>query len=142
MRFSPLSRLRAQDRGPLADLVDAHATALTRGTPGFEALLEQYDRVTATEAGDLLSLAELVSRTLVPVKPDERFVRALADDLRAASVPSFSIVDRIRHLPRTQRAAAGIGGAATLTVTAGVVWIAWRSEGGLMGLLRRWMPAA
>lgn len=142
MRFSPLARLRADDRSPLVDLVDAHAAALTRGTPGLDALLAQYDRATVAQAGDLLALAELVSQALSPVKPDERFVRALYHELRAANVPSLTLVERIRHLPRAQLAAAGIGGAATLTVTAGVVWIAWRSEGGLMGLLRRWMPAA
>ena len=79
---------------------------------------------------------------LPPVKPDDRFVRALYDELSTVNAPSLTLVERIRHMPRIRLAAAGIGGAATLTVTAGVVWIAWRSEGGLMGLLRRWMPAA
>jgi len=142
MRFFSLLRLRAHHRRSLIDLVDAHATALVQGTPAADRLLAQYDRGTVSQASDLLALAERVNQALPPVKPDERFVRALYDELCTANMPSLTLVERIRHLPRVQLAAAGIGGAATLTVTAGVVWIAWRSEGGLMGLLRRWMPAA
>lgn len=141
MRIPRISRLRPLGRSPLDDLVDAHTTALTKGTPGLDALLEQYDRATAAEARELFALVEQIAGVLTPVKPDERFVRTLYDELRAAEVPSWTLVERIRHMPRTQLAA-GIGGAATLTVTAGVVLYAWKSEGGLMALLRRWMPAA
>lgn len=142
MQFFPFRRLRVHHRSPLVDLVDAHATALTQSAPDLDALLAQYDRATVAQARDLLALAELVHHALPPVKPDDRFVRALYDELSTVNAPSITLVERIRHMPRIRLAAAGIGGAATLTVTAGVVWIAWRSEGGLMGLLRRWMPAA
>lgn len=143
MRFPRLSWQSPVDRSPLAELVDAHAEALMRGTPGLDALLARYDQATAAEARDLFALAERVSQTLVPVRPDDRFARTLYEQLRAAEVPAASLVERLRRLPpRTQLAAAGIGGAATLTVTAGVVWIAWRSEGGLLGALRRRIPAA
>lgn len=142
MRFSPFSWLSPADRSPLAELVDAHAEALARGTPGLDALLARYDQATAAEARDLFALAERVSQALAPVHPDERFARTLYEQLRVADAPAVSLVERLRHLPpRTQLAAAGIGGAATLTVTAGVVWIAWRSEGGLLGALRRRIPA-
>lgn len=142
MRFSPFSWLSPADRSPLAELVDAHAEALARGTPGLDALLARYDQATAAEVRDLFALAERVSQALAPVHPDERFARTLYEQLRVAEAPAVSLVERLRHLPpRTQLAAAGIGGAATLTVTAGVVWIAWRSEGGLLGALRRRIPA-
>ena len=141
MRFSPFSRLRLLNRSSLDDLVDAHTTALTRGTRGLDALLAQYDQATAAEARELFALVDQLSEVLKPVSPDERFVRALYEELLTADVPSLTRVDRIRHLPRSQLAA-GIGGAATLTVTAGVVLYAWKTEGGLMALLRRWMPAA
>lgn len=142
MRFSPFSWLSPADRSPLAELVDAHAEALARGTPGLDALLARYDQATAAEVRDLFALAERVSQALAPVHPDERFARTLYEQLRVADAPAVSLVERLRHLPpRTQLAAAGIGGAATLTVTAGVVWIAWRSEGGLLGALRRRIPA-
>jgi len=143
MRFSPFSWLSLAGRSPLVELVDAHAEALTRGTPGLDALLTRYDQETVAEARDLFALAERVSQALAPVCPDERFAHALYEQLRAADIPAASLVERLRRLPpRTQLAAAGIGGAATLTVTAGVVWIAWRSEGGLLGALRRRIPAA
>lgn len=143
MRFSPFSWLSLAGRSPLVELVDAHAEALTRGTSGLDALLTRYDQETVAEARDLFALAERVSQALAPVCPDERFAHALYEQLRAADIPAASLVERLRRLPpRTQLAAAGIGGAATLTVTAGVVWIAWRSEGGLLGALRRRIPAA
>lgn len=142
MDFPPLSWLRFPRRNPVTDLVEAHAAALMHGSTALDALLANADRATAEEAGDLFSVAERLSRLLVPVSPDERFVRALSDDLLIAEVPAASLMQRLRHLPRAQLAAAGIGGAATVTVTAGVVWIAWRSEGGLLGALRRRIPAA
>lgn len=143
MLFLPLSLLQTRKRNSVTELVNAHARALQQGRPGPEAQLAFCDEATATEARELFALAERLNRALTPVAPDEHFVRDLYERLRSAEVPVPSLAERIRRLPpRKQWAAAGIGGAATLTVTAGVVWIAWRSESRLLGLLRRRFEAA
>jgi hypothetical protein len=109
----------------IEDFLMAHADSLVSGSPEFDRLLDQYDDVVQGQVEGLFTLAERISRTLMPVAPSEQFVNRLRHELiDSASAEPRSLWGRIRSLPPRTQIAAGIGGA---TLTAGVVLIASRS---------------
>jgi hypothetical protein len=81
--------------------VDAHATGLVQGTPAADRLLAQYDRGRFRRPAICSRWRSRVNQALPPVKPDERFVRALYDEMGTADLPSPACRAH-RHLQRVR----------------------------------------
>lgn len=118
------SLFRRQQRSSIVDFLMAHADALINRSLDTEKLLEQYNEVAASQVDSLVSLAEQISVSLVPVQPSEEFVTELRQRLSdAVFLEPASWWQRIRQLPPSVQLAAGISGA---TLAAGVVLVARR----------------
>ncbi|NDJ76903.1 MAG: hypothetical protein GYB65_11645 [Chloroflexi bacterium] len=130
----PFSFFRNHSQQQIEDLLLAHADALADGSVDLDTLLEQYTTLTASQVEGLLLLAERISSVLTEVKPSDTFVSQLRYELSHAGLPEdLGFWMRLRHLsPRTQLAAASIGGA----TLAGVVLIASRPLWEMVGIRR------
>jgi hypothetical protein len=109
----------------IEDFLMVYADALVSGSPELDRLLDDYDDMVRSQVEGLFTLAERISRSLIPVAPSEQFVNRLRHELiDSASDEPRTLWGRIRSLPPRTQIAAGLGGA---TLTAGVVLIASRS---------------
>ena len=134
----PFSRFKNSQRSQIDDLLMRHADALIAGNFDADYLFSEYDAELLRQANELLALGERLNAHMREVSPSEQFIRRLYHELLDGVEPEqLSLWGRVRHLPpRTQiAAAAGIGGAATLTA-AGVVLIAFRPKLGPLEYLR------
>lgn len=117
----------------LEALLDAQLAALIAGH-AFAAVPEQYglSGARATEAYDLMHLAQHLSEVLVALPPSPEYVARLKNELVGNLTPALIL--RWRKLPAAYRLAARLGG---LTLTAGLALIASRRVLGLLGTLNQ-----
>lgn len=121
----PISFFKSQHQKQVEDLLLRHADALASGQGDVTGILAEYEPGVRQDAQILLALAERLNQDMAAVTPSEAFVRRLYHDLLDGVEPEpLTLWERVRDLPpRTQiAAAAGIGGAATLTAAGVVLW--------------------
>jgi hypothetical protein len=114
-------------------LLDAQLASLVAGR-AFAALPEQYGLSgdAATEAYDLMHLAQRMSESMIALPPSPEFVTRLKNELVGNLTPALIL--RWRKLPAAYRVAARLGG---LTLTAGLALLASRRVLGLLGTLNQ-----